>query len=155
MYRFMRRPPSKKKKKSTETSGNIHHPLSHFSRDFPFSSKRLIKTSQFPRLASPQDTENLLEESDAKATADPELINVANQFVTEIITKAQVEATKKLPTGDKVRWFYPFLLLISIWFFSCSFFIQMCICLRSFSYQYFIVSEILWVFFLFQGCLPT
>ncbi|XP_069184401.1 uncharacterized protein [Procambarus clarkii] len=35
-------------------------------------------------------------------SADPELLDVANHFVMEILNRAQLEATKKLPATDKV-----------------------------------------------------
>nr|XP_045602489.1 uncharacterized protein LOC123760748 [Procambarus clarkii] len=35
-------------------------------------------------------------------SADPELLDVANHFVMEILNRAQLEATKKLPAADKV-----------------------------------------------------
>ncbi|XP_042230271.1 uncharacterized protein LOC121871824 isoform X2 [Homarus americanus] len=50
---------------------------------------------------SPQDSEKLLD-GEVKSPADPVLLNVANQFVKDILTKAQEEATKKDLATDKV-----------------------------------------------------
>ncbi|XP_042230274.1 uncharacterized protein LOC121871824 isoform X5 [Homarus americanus] len=50
--------------------------------------------------SSPQDSEKLLD-GEVKSPADPVLLNVANQFVKDILTKAQEEATKKDLATDK------------------------------------------------------
>nr|XP_053654184.1 uncharacterized protein LOC128703523 [Cherax quadricarinatus] len=84
-------------------NGETHQSMETTVANFLRSKSDSCHLASTLTTSSPGDTDRLLDGAETMMTTDPELRDVANHFVTEILTRAQLEASKKLPTTtDKV-----------------------------------------------------